>query len=321
MRKTFSLLLGPSSCRNGLPGACRPLRCAGTAPTRDVRAPTRDVRRVSSFRRNVFGCLLAFAEWSKHRREPLAGGKGVGMMSSTNFGERFARFREAYRKPDGRRWTYVDVERATGGFIKANYLANLKAGRIRRPGIDRLCAISQVMGFPEELWLRKEGVEATAVEANETSERAGSLTARLYTLSQVLIDRGTGEPLTDKEVADLTFGELDEETIASARTGRVTELQGAQYVALANALGVDVSYWYARPGEPPPMNSGTVGTLKSEKAWTILHKLSGCSKQQQDLILALLDQLSGSGDHADRDSHPPKPMPVPLLIVSGSQVR
>ena len=212
-------------------------------------------------------------------------------MNSTDFGERFRSFREAYRKPGGKKWTYVDIERATDGFVKANYLANLKAGRIRRPGIDRLCAISRVMGFPEELWLRKGWEAATTVEGNGTGEGRGTSAGKLNALFRVLTNRETGEPFTNKEVADLTLGKLDEQTIASARTSGATDLEGAQYAALAHAFGVDVSYWYAQPNEVTPPNPPILNAPKSVKAWVMLHKFGGCSERQRDLILALLDQL------------------------------
>ena len=239
-------------------------------------------------------------------------------MSSTNYGEKFRRFRETYRKPDGKKWTYVEVERATDGFVKANYLANLKAGRIRRPGIDRLCAISQVMGFPEELWLRKEGEAAATVGAGGTGEGGGTLADRLNALFRVLINRETGEPFTDREVADLTFGKLDERTIAFVRMGGEKDLEDAQYAALARAFGVDVSYWYARPNEAPFLNPGIVGAPKSGRTWAMLREYGDRSGLQKETILALLDELTGNEareDRADKDGHLPKPVLLTLLIT------
>jgi transcriptional regulator with XRE-family HTH domain len=76
-----------------------------------------------------------------------------------DLGKRFLWLQERYRKPDGSKWTNVEIERATGGFVRGNYVTNLVRGRIHQPGTDRLQAIAQVMGFPAELWLSEDPEE------------------------------------------------------------------------------------------------------------------------------------------------------------------
>lgn len=66
--------------------------------------------------------------------------------------ERFARLLDLYRRPDGSEWGGRDLERATGGVVSRSYATNLKKGRIRSPGLDKLGAIAGAMGFPPELW-------------------------------------------------------------------------------------------------------------------------------------------------------------------------
>ena len=57
-----------------------------------------------------------------------------------------------YRKPDGSEWGGQDLERATGGAVTRSYVSNLKKGRIENPGLAKLEAIAEAMGFPPELW-------------------------------------------------------------------------------------------------------------------------------------------------------------------------
>ncbi len=66
--------------------------------------------------------------------------------------ERFERLLALYRKPDGSEWGGQDLERATGGAVTRSYVSNLKKGRIENPGLAKLEAIAEAMGFPPELW-------------------------------------------------------------------------------------------------------------------------------------------------------------------------
>lgn len=66
--------------------------------------------------------------------------------------ERFGRLVALYRRPDGREWGGQDLETATGRAVTRSYVANLKNGRIENPGLAKLEAIADAMGFPPELW-------------------------------------------------------------------------------------------------------------------------------------------------------------------------
>ena len=76
--------------------------------------------------------------------------------------ERFLRLLELYRKPDGGAWGGQDLENATGGAVTRSYVANLKQGRIENPGLAKLEAISEAMGFPPALWFGVAGEEGRA---------------------------------------------------------------------------------------------------------------------------------------------------------------
>ena len=66
--------------------------------------------------------------------------------------DRFRRLLALYRKPDGSVWGGQDLEDATGGAVTRSYVANLKNGRIENPGLAKLEAVSNAMGFPPALW-------------------------------------------------------------------------------------------------------------------------------------------------------------------------
>ncbi len=74
--------------------------------------------------------------------------------------ERFGRLLDLYRKPDGSEWGGQDLEKATGGTVTRSYVSNLRKGRIGSPGLDKLAAIAEAMGFPPQLWFGEVGERA-----------------------------------------------------------------------------------------------------------------------------------------------------------------
>ena len=66
--------------------------------------------------------------------------------------ERFRRLLSLYRRPDGSEWGGQDLEDATGGAVTRSYVSNLKGGRIGNPGLVKLEALSEAMGFPPAMW-------------------------------------------------------------------------------------------------------------------------------------------------------------------------
>ena len=61
-------------------------------------------------------------------------------------------------------WGGQDLEDATGGVVSRSYVSNFKNGRIDNPGLDKIEAIAEAMGFPPELWFGI-GKEKTSDEA------------------------------------------------------------------------------------------------------------------------------------------------------------
>jgi transcriptional regulator with XRE-family HTH domain len=90
--------------------------------------------------------------------EPISsepcGGEWTGQQ---HVSERFLRLLDLYRRPDGSEWGGQDLENATGGAVTRSYVANLKNGRISSPGLAKMEAIANAMGFPPELWFGPTG--------------------------------------------------------------------------------------------------------------------------------------------------------------------
>src|SRR5215218_8257195 len=66
--------------------------------------------------------------------------------------QKFERFLETCRRPDGSRWGGQDLHDATGGVVTRFYVTSLRKGRIENPGYEKLKAIAKAMNFPPELW-------------------------------------------------------------------------------------------------------------------------------------------------------------------------
>lgn len=66
--------------------------------------------------------------------------------------EKFEHLLDAYRHPDGRRWSGAELAKATGGVVHRSYVTNLLKGRIESPGYDKMGAIAKAMDFPPALW-------------------------------------------------------------------------------------------------------------------------------------------------------------------------
>jgi hypothetical protein len=59
---------------------------------------------------------------------------------------------DSYRHPDGSRWTGQQLDEATSGVVHRSYVTNLRKGRIKSLGCDKMAAIAKAMGFPPAAW-------------------------------------------------------------------------------------------------------------------------------------------------------------------------
>jgi hypothetical protein len=62
--------------------------------------------------------------------------------------QKFERFLDTYRRPDGSRWGGQDLHDATGGVVTRSYVSNLRKGRIENSSFEKLRAIANAMHFP-----------------------------------------------------------------------------------------------------------------------------------------------------------------------------
>ena len=70
--------------------------------------------------------------------------------------KRFEHLLDAYRHPDGRRWSGAELAKATGGVVHRSYVTNLLKGRIESPGYDKMRVIAKAMDFPPALWFKED---------------------------------------------------------------------------------------------------------------------------------------------------------------------
>ena len=133
--------------------------------------------------------------------------------------QRFERLLDAYRRPDGSRWTGQKLDEATGGVVTRSYVTNLRKGRIENPGYEKMLAIALAMGFPPALWFEDapgDGTRAVPAEGQDLASRVGHL-------FDVIRHPGTGVPYTDADVARMSAGVLTEEEVGGMSIGKIPD--------------------------------------------------------------------------------------------------
>jgi transcriptional regulator with XRE-family HTH domain len=134
--------------------------------------------------------------------------------------QRFELFLDAYRCPDGSRWTGQQIDEATGGVVSRSYVTNLRKGRIENPGYEKMRAIAKAMGFAPEVWFEEGlGDGLPTIRGGESRDVAG----RVEHLFDAIRNPKTGEPYTNAEVARMSVGDLTEEEIEGIRTGTISD--------------------------------------------------------------------------------------------------
>jgi transcriptional regulator with XRE-family HTH domain len=93
------------------------------------------------------------------------------------------------RRPDGRVYTYDEVEAGTGGRVSRSYVWKLRNGRNRNPSLDVIEALADFFGVPASYffgdWLAEDGAarEAAAVAALLRDQDARALVEKSRGLS------------------------------------------------------------------------------------------------------------------------------------------
>lgn len=209
------------------------------------------------------------------------------------FDERFSRLLREYRKPDGSEWTPTEIRDATNGFVNLSYISNLQAGRIRKPGLDKLKAMADAIGFPWQLWLEDPEEWAGISEMQANDKR--SLADLLEHLFDVVENFRTGEPYTAREVAQLSGGKLTEEEVEGMLRGDLENPTLEQVLALSDVFGVDPGYWLSSPADAARLDRRTLEALRDPDVQLILQKSLGVSQEDRSMILLLIERLREGG--------------------------
>ena len=188
------------------------------------------------------------------------------------------------------------MQEATGGFVNAAYFSNLLAGRIKQPGLDKLKAIAEVMGFPPQLWLEEPERWGGLGHEPEGAPPGTALKDLLNNLFASVVDERTGEPLTNLEVSRRTAGKVSEAELEAMRSGTLDSPTVEQVLALSEAFDVEPAYWFRRGKNKPLVDQEIVEALRNEDNRLLLHRSLGLSKDQKDMLLILMEQLEKRGE-------------------------
>jgi transcriptional regulator with XRE-family HTH domain len=203
--------------------------------------------------------------------------------------QRFERFLETYRRPDGRRWSGAQLNEATGGIVTRSYVTNLRKGRIENPGYEKMRAIAKAMGFPPEMWFK----EDLGSEGGSPPQPEGrGLPGRVEYLFEVVKNPKTGESYTNAEVARMSAGEIAEEEVEGIRTGKLADPSVGRVAALAAVFGVPPSYVLDRGTESEVLDEETLKALADKTAGSILKESARLPQREKRLVLGIVRQFS-----------------------------
>jgi transcriptional regulator with XRE-family HTH domain len=201
--------------------------------------------------------------------------------------QKFEALLEINRRPDGRKWSGQEIDKATGGVVSRSYVTNLRKGRIDNPGYEKLAAMAKAMGFAPEVWFEDGLSEGRAIGQAEVSY---GVAGRLGHLFEVIRNPKTGEPYTNGEVARMTLGDLSEEDVERIRTGVISDPTVGQVAALASVFGVEPSYLLDR-GKPSLLDEELVQALRDKDVRDITRESSRLPDGERRLVLGIVRQF------------------------------
>jgi transcriptional regulator with XRE-family HTH domain len=97
----------------------------------------------------------------------------MSVRSRDTVSEKIDHLFHTVRRPDGREFTYDDVEQGTSGRVSRSYVWKLRHGRNRNPSLDVIEALSEFFRVPPMYFFGEEAKEGT--EAREAAEVAALL--------------------------------------------------------------------------------------------------------------------------------------------------
>ena len=193
-------------------------------------------------------------------------------------------------------WSGPKMEQATGGVVNSAYFSNLLSGRINQPGLDKLKAIAEAMGFPAQLWL--EDPDTWGVSSSEESIRftstSVSFSALLKNLFESVPNGNTGTPFTVSQIAESSGQKVTEAELQQMMSGELENPSLQTILAISEAFGIDFSYWFRRNNGTPLVDDDIIEALQNEESRLILARSSELSKDQKDMLLVLMEQLKNN---------------------------
>jgi transcriptional regulator with XRE-family HTH domain len=210
--------------------------------------------------------------------------------------QRFERFLDTYRRPDGRRWSGQEIDEATGGIVTRSYVTNLRKGRIENPGYEKMRAIAKAMSFPPEMWFEEDlGSEG---DSPPQPERRG-IPGRVEHLFKVVKNPKTGESYTNAQVARMSVGEITEEEVEGIRSGKIADPSVGRVASLAAVFGVPPSYVLDQGTGSEVLDEETLKALGDKTAGAILRESARLPEREKRIVLGIVRQFSdqlGAGE-------------------------
>lgn len=189
------------------------------------------------------------------------------------------------------------MEEATAGFVSASYFSNLLNGNIKQPGLDKLKAIAETMGFPAQLWLEEsDDLSNRETGAHVLGQQGASFAQLLNNLFAAHADPQTGEQPSTAEIARRTAGRVTRDELERMRSGEVENPTLEQIVRISEAFDVDPAYWLHHGKDKPILNREIIEAIRNEDNRLILHRSLRLSKDQKDMLLVLMEQLQNRGE-------------------------
>lgn len=212
------------------------------------------------------------------------------------YAEKFKALLEEYPNPEtGKQWRTVDFERGTNGYLTRSYIASLASGRINHPGVDRLQKISELMGFPFELWLtdQRNWERSRAVLSHESQVSDETDIAMLLNKLIEVVEEENDSSYTDQKVSYLSKGTLSEDLVKALRDGTCDNPSYKTLLALSEAFDVDPAYWFSSGENDARLDYQSLEALREEKNYLILQKTAALTEERKNFVLTMLDNLEG----------------------------
>ena len=209
--------------------------------------------------------------------------------------QRFERFLDTYRRPDGQRWSGQAIDEATDGIVTRSYITNLRKGRIENPGYEKMRAIAKAMGFPPKMWFE----EDFGSEGGSPPQPEGrGIRGRVEHLFEVVKNPKTAESYTNAEVARMSAGEITEEEVEGIRSGKIADPSVSRVAALAAVFGVPPSYVLDRSTGSEVLGEEGLKALADKTMGAILKESAHLSGREKEIVLGIVRQFGSQIDDA-----------------------